>query len=367
MKTNPQSNTHAAGLVLPGGGARAAYQVGVLKAIADCSGFEQVPFRAIAGISAGAINAAGLAQHADQFSTAIAKLESVWGGMRTDDVFLMDYGRLQRFMGSSNKPSALLDNAPLKALLQREFAPERLTRVLANDLLEGLAITASNYTTGEATTFVQTAQPRAPWHRRRNDSVATRLTHEHLAASAALPVLFPPQPIDGAYYIDGSLRMSAPLSPAIRLGADRILVIGVRHEGKETGVPQGKPGLGEIAGYTLDSIFAENLNIDIERAEQINAIHRLLTPAQRRACGRRAIEVMVIRPSEDPRALAARHSMRLPRGIRLFLRTVGSWGHEWRLPSYLLFEGEFASALIDLGYRDGLKLRPKLEAFLGIT
>lgn len=351
------------GLVLPGGGARAAYQVGVLKAVAAVTGSRPLPFSAVSGISAGAINATALVQRADDFIEAVEALERIWTGMRAGDVYEIDVARLQGLFSRVRRPIALLDNAPLAHLLRRELDPDALGRVIAGGRLRGLAVTASNYTTGDATTFVQANAALHAWdHHRR--SVQTRISAEHLLASSALPLLFPPQRVGADWFVDGSLRMTAPLSPVINLGADRILVIGVRHEALRPGIQQlFIPGLGEIGGYLLESIFAENLDADLERAQQINTMLGMLPTWRRNHTGRKRIEVMVMRPSSDVRVIAARFSSRLPRSVRLFLRTLGGWGRDWRLPSYLLFEGVFASALIELGYRDGLRHRPALEAF----
>jgi len=352
------------GLVLPGGGARAAYQVGVLKAVAAVLGVDRLPFTAVAGISAGSLNAAALAQHADDFTAGVEQLERIWVDMRASDVFEIDVQNLQSLFSRSVRPTALFDNTPLSKLLQRELDEGAIGRVVGSGLLRGLAVTASNYTTGEATTFVQASPDIHFWHHQRRDSVPAQIGPDHLMASSALPLLFPPQRVEGQFFVDGSLRMTAPLSPVINLGADRILVIGVRHEapGEGDGGMQ-PPGLAEIGGYTLESLFAENLNADIERMQQINQMLGMIPWWRRDHTGRKRIEVMVIRPSQDVRELAARFSMKLPRSIRLFLRTLGGWGNEWRLPSYLLFEGAFTSALLNLGYRDGLKHRPALEAF----
>jgi NTE family protein len=235
---------------------------------------------------------------------------------------------------------------------------------LKNGHLKGLAVTASNYSTGEATTFFESSIESLHWHDRRRDSVRTCIGVPHLLASAALPLLFPPQRIGSEYFVDGSLRMTEPLRPVIKMGADRILVIGVRNETLPLGDEgEYQPGVAEIAGFTLDSLFAENLNTDIERMKQINRMLNHMNWWQHKKAGLREIKVMVIRPSQDLRVIAARFAVKLPRGIRLFLRTVGGWGHEWRLPSFLLFEGIFARELINLGYYDGLKQRPKMNAF----
>ncbi len=337
----------------------------MLKALADVIDSTASPFRSIAGVSAGAINGMAIAQHADNFSEGAHYLESIWSNMTSSDVFTMEYNALQAFVGSGGAPGSLLNNAPLGTLLQQTLgAPDAISRQIKNGHLSGYAVTASNYTTGEATTFFQARPELIAWHTRRRHSVATRLDVDHLLASSALPMLFPPQRIGGEYFVDGSLRMTQPLSPVIKMGADRILVIGVRNESLPVGdFSERAPGIAEVAGYTLDSLFSENLNTDIERMEEVNRLMEAVPFWRRRKLRKRSIRVMIIRPSEDLRNVAARFSVQLPRGIRLFLRTFGGWGKEWRMPSYLLFEADFAKALIDLGYRDGLKLRPSVQRF----
>ena len=353
------------GLVLPGGGARAAYQVGVLKAIAAIADCHTLPFRTIAGVSAGAINAMGLARRADDFAEAVLHLERLWTGMKPGDVFSMEYSALQKFLTRDHKPVSLLNNTPLRQLLVREVPDDgAVGRHISSGILDGLAVTASNYSTGEATTFFQAQPELLAWHTRRRHSVPAIIGVPHLLASSALPLLFPAERIDEHYFVDGSLRMTQPLSPVIKMGADRILVIGVRNETLPVGDEGGaQPGIAEIAGFTLDSLFSENLNTDIERLQMTNQLVDALPFWRRRGLRKRRIEVMVLRPSLDLRKVAADYSVQMPRGVRLFLRTVGGWGHEWRMPSYLLFDGRFAQALIDLGYRDGLKARQALQAF----
>ncbi len=354
------------GLVLPGGGARAAYQVGVLKALADVVDGGALPFSSIAGVSAGSINGMAVAQYAHNFSEGVLRLEDIWLNMTSSDVFTMEYGALQAFVGGgSGRSQALLNNAPLGALLERTVGDrDAVAARIREGHLDGLAVTASNYTTGEATTFFQARPELIAWHTRRRHSVATRIEVPHLLASSALPILFPPQAVGAEYFVDGSLRMTQPLSPVIKMGADRILVIGVRNESLPVGDFKAEaPGIAEVAGYTLDSLFSENLNTDIERMEEVNRLIAAVPFWRKKRLHKRPMRVMTIRPSEDLRVIAQRFSVQLPRGIRLFLRTIGGWGKEWRMPSYLLFEADFARALIDLGYRDGLKLRPSVQAF----
>jgi NTE family protein len=337
--------------------------VGVLKSIAALLDSVEVPFKTIAGISAGSINASFLAQRADHFEEAVEHLEALWSGLRTEDVFTNDFSAFQGLLSKENTLASFLDNAPLREWLEREFDSGGVARGIAGGHLTGLAITASNFTTGEATTFFEAREGTLPWHHPRRDSVATRIEPEHILASSALPLLFPPELVGSDYFVDGSLRMTEPLAPVINMGADRILVIGVRNEQLASDRPETAPGLAAIAGYTLDSLFSENLNNDIERMEQINTLLSQMSWLGRRKSKWRRIRVMVIRPSVDLRVLASRFTVQLPRSFRLFLRTMGGWGHDWRLPSFLLFESAYTTSLMELGYRDGLKLRPQIEAF----
>lgn len=216
---------------LPGGGARAAYQVGVLKAIAAIADCHTLPFRTLSGISAGAINAMGLARRAGDFTEAVLNLERLWTGMRPGGVFSMEYSALQKFLSRHGKPVSLLNNMPLRELLTRKVADDgAVARHIEHGILDGFAVTVSNYSTGEATTFFQAHPETLAWQTRRRHSVATTIGVPHLLASSTLPLLFPAERIGNHYIVDGSLRMTQPLSPVIKMGADRILVIGVRNE-----------------------------------------------------------------------------------------------------------------------------------------
>lgn len=363
-------------LMLPGGGARGAYQVGVIKALMDYLPGPESPFPIIAGTSAGAINAAVMASHAEDFREGAASLELFWATLRSGQIFrsgwrhnlatglhwlaAMTLGGL----GVAN-PRSLLDTAPLQELLEQEVNTAGIADCLDRGMLEALLVTASGYSTSRAVTFFQSARSIRGWDLPRRTGRPTRIAALHLMASAALPLLFPAIRIGHEYFGDGGMRHAAPLSPPIHLGADRLLIIGIREETPDP-EPTGNtryPELGDIGGYLLDAIFMDYLANDLARLRRINRTLSLMSESQRADSGLRIVEALQINPSEDLREIAARHLHRMPASVRTLLRGVGVWG-PGRLPSYLLFEGEFCRDLIELGYRDGLAARPDVERLL---
>jgi NTE family protein len=369
--------TDITGIMLPGGGARGAYQVGVLKAIRDLIPAGHNPFPVICGTSAGAINAAVLASHADEFAVGVDRLEHFWASMhcsrvyRTDALSVLGSGlRLLLTLASGGfldmAPPSLLNNQPLRAFLQREMKLDGIERAIEKGALRGVAVTTSGYSTASATSHFQAQADVQPWQRARRQGVAAKLTVSHLLASAALPLLFPAQRLGHEFHGDGGMRMVAPLSPAIHLGARRILVVTTRDESPDPppGQPAPYPSLGEIGGYLLDTIFMDRLTADLNRLKRINRTLELIEPARRSQTPLRPIETLVIRPSRDLREVTGRHASDIPRAVRVLLRTLGGWGRDWRLASYLLFEAPYCQELIDLGYQDGMNASKKIERFL---
>ena len=370
-----------AGLLLPGGGARGAYQVGVLNAIADLNGSNRNPFPVIVGTSVGAINAAYISSQARSFSSGVKGLEKLWSSLHASDVYRTDFATIAlcglRWLlsltfggfGIAN-PQSFLDNEPLANLLSRELQFSQIQDAIDAGALRAVGVTASSYTGASAVTFVQSVDEIMEWQRSRREARKCRITLDHILASLAIPFMFEARQIGPEYFGDGSLRLTAPLSPAIHLGADRILVIGSRDHVRDKS-PSGSsvptyPNLGALAGYMLDLIFMDNLDNDIERLRRVNDTLALLDPAKKNRSELRHIEIMTIDPSKDLRVIAGQHAHEVPWTIRMLLRGIGSWDSEWRLPSYLLFEPPYINQLLELGYADAMAEKQKLSDLLGL-
>jgi NTE family protein len=381
MTSRPACNNTA--LVLPGGGARGAFQVGVLKAIAElmppraCN-----PFPVISGTSAGAINSVVLASKARHYSVAVDELERVWSHFRSKQVFRTDSWTM--FKSSMHwmtaivfgglivgAPRSLLDNTPLRSLLSRNVRFPRIQASIDNGYLDAVAVTAASYGSARSMTFFQAAAGKQQWARTRRVGIRQELHLDHLMASIAVPMIFPPVRIGGEYFGDGAMRQATPLSPAIHLGADRILVIGVRDETADPeadpGSPQPFPSMAQIAGYMLDTLFMDGLYSDLERMTRINQLIDSVEPLKRTGTliKMRPIDTMVIVPSKDLRVIAHKHRKELPLPLRALLRGVGGKSPaENRLLSFLLFERGYTQELIDLGYQDAMAVKDQLRDFV---
>jgi NTE family protein len=389
--------TPTTGLILTGGGARAAYQVGVLKAVAairrDAAPWDRSnPFPVITGTSAGAINAAALATHCDNFDAAVAALAQVWEDFRAEQVYRSDAlgvirtGARWLTMMSLGwviarwrraRLRSLLDNSPLEELLTKVVAVDRLPEVLKSGHLQALAVTASSYSSGTHVTFYDALQAFEPWNRSQRVAVRSPITVPHLLASAAIPFVFPAVSLDfegvTEYFGDGSMRQSAPISPAVHLGARRILVIGAGRMHEPPGrrkVSGAYPNFAQIAGHALSNIFLDALAVDVERLQRINNTLSLLPPEALASTSLRPIDVLVIAPSQRLDDLAAKHVNALPTPIRALLRGVGvsGKGTDTRgaaLASYLLFESAYTRELVSLGWADTMARRDEVTGFFG--
>ena len=370
-------------LVLPGGGARGAFQVGVLKAVAELMPPGSVnPFPIISGTSAGAINSVVLASKARRFRLAVAELERVWGRFHCDQVYRTDSLTMLKsslhwlaaiVLGGFvvGTPRSLLDNSPLRSLLNRNVRFPRIQMAIERGHLEAVAVTAAGYGTARSVSFFQAAKGNPGWSRTRRVGTRDTLNLNHLMASIAVPMMFPPVYLGGEYYGDGAMRQATPLSPAIHLGADRILVIGVRDETAdskgEPESPQDYPSFTQIAGYMLDTLFMDGLYSDLERMTRINQLIDSVAPQHRTGALTRmsAIDTMVVLPSKDLRVIAHEHRKQMPYAVRALLRGIGgSSPKENRLLSFLLFEQAYTQDLIQLGYDDAMKVKDQLRNFI---
>jgi NTE family protein len=372
------------GLVLTGGGARAAYQVGVLRGLAGIVPDLRIPI--LAGVSAGAINVTHMASRPGPFAADVEALQEAWCGVGVGSVFRADgpslFGRGARAIGrlasgglsGLGPPRGLVDTSPLREFLRHMLGADesRLTgirRNLAAGRLDAVAVTASSYTTGRSVTWVEssTGHEYQPWDLPQRTSKRARLSVEHVMASAALPVMFPAVRVGQAWYGDGGIRLTAPLSPAIRLGAERIIAVSTRYQRSrsEALAPSvlGYPPLAQILGLLLNAVFLDLIDGDAQNVERVNALLDILPPERRP--GLRRIELLVLRPSRDLGRLANDYEARLPRALRFLTRGLGT--RETRsndLLSLLMFQNDYVQALLELGQRDVEARRAEVEVFL---
>jgi NTE family protein len=365
-------------LVLSGGGARAAYQVGVLSALAELAPRLEVPI--ITGVSAGAINALALAAHWGPFDRAVRLLRRDWSRLEPRHVFdvrttsLM--GALGRLVLRGLIPGrrgaavhGVLDPQPLRQFLARRLPLTGVARNIDAGRLRAVALTATCYGDGATVTFVQGAPDIPTWSRARRYAVPAVLTVEHVLASSAIPLIFPAVRLEPGFFGDGSVRQTAPLAPAIHLGAGRIIAVSVRSSAPARRPPDGAteyPPSAQVFGLLLHSLFLDALDTDAERLDRMNAVLPYLAPAERAARGIRPIGLLLVQPSRDVGVMARGYTTQLPPLLTAVVRMMGGRqvaGSDFL--SYLRFDRGFTSDLMDLGYHDALARRGEVEAFLG--
>jgi NTE family protein len=373
------------GLVLTGGGARAAYQVGAIRALAEIVGPGPLPFDVLAGISAGAINSAVIGCGAEDFPRSAERLRETWASLTPDRIYKTGALKLasigSRWIrdlsagGLIGKTGInfLLDPSPLRQLLESALPIGRMRRHLRNGRLRAVALSATSYHTGAGVTFFEGAADIEPWTRSTRIGVRARLTLEHVMASAAIPFFFPPVKIERTFYGDGCVRMHYPMSPAIHLGAERIVAISVRHlrdpaatMADEAAAKIDELPVSEIAGVLLNAVFLDSLDSDLERLTRINRAVALIPREKltRSDLDLRPIPALVLRPSQDLGKLAADEYHRFPSMLRYLLKGIGATGHAGEdLLSYLAFEPIYVQRVMDLGYQDTLARRPEIEDF----
>ena len=363
-------------LILSGGGARAAYQVGVLKAVAEmlpdhCDN----PFPILCGTSAGSINTAALASNADNFKAGVEKINQVWSNFELQHVFYADAKSLfKRILNwawtqlgpgkTSEGPSSLLDNQPLRELLATHIHFDKIKTFIKDGRLTAYCVTACSYSTGESTTFFDGQTSIQDWQRTHREGIRENIGLDHLMASSAIPVIFPSVEIKSEHFGDGSMRQTSPISAALHLGAEKVLIIGLRMEKEKVTVKkEHRPSLGQISGYVLDTLFLNSLNSDIERMERMN--RTLQDGNDNSKDNLKVIEHLVINPSQDIANIAMKHYLELPKSFRTALKFLGmSKANSRRFISYLMFTKTFCQELIELGYQDGKRQSDELKSFL---
>jgi NTE family protein len=378
------------GLVLTGGGARAAYQVGVIQAISEMSHpvtpKKECPFNVITGVSAGAINGGYLMSRADDFRVAAQGLWDLWSNLHSEKIYRTDAASFAS-MGSmwlktvgmggllgQKRANHLLNTEPLRELLNQELKLDRLPQFFKDGTLRGVSVSATNYLTGTAISFFDGIDEIQPWARSTRFGIKNPITVEHVMASSAIPVFFPPVKLEGALYGDGCIRLTSPLSPAIHLGADRIIAIGIRYfrsqeqtiELNQT-LKRDELTIAEIGGVLLNAVFLDSLETDIERMERVNSTlsliaheHRIKMPSMLKQ-----IPVLALRPSQDLGHLARGTLKEFPKIIRYLLKGVGAKEDKgWDLLSYLAFEKAYTAQLVDLGYNDTIRKKDEILEFM---
>lgn len=369
-------NKNNRALVLSGGGARGAYQVGVLKGLSQICKEKNIsdPFQIYSGISAGAINVAYLASHADNFHYGVEKLVDLWGQLRSEQVIATDMLRMgriaARWLGElslgalvgSTPGRALLDTAPLGKLLRDHLDFSSIPTHIQNGALRALAITATDYSTSNSVTFVQGHEDIKDWQRLRRRSQKTIISHEHIMASSAIPLLFPPVSLGNRFYGDGCVRNNSPCAPSIYLGADNLFVIGVRHQTPTPNTSSAAtPSVAKIVNVLLNAVLLDGIEMDVEHLHRMNKL--LKAHEGEYKASYRTVDAQLISPSQDIGRMALQKEKKLPGVLRYLLKGLGRVEDASEIISYLLFDSSFCTELMSLGYQDAISHREQIETF----
>ena len=359
-------------LILSGGGARGAYQAGVLKGLAEIlPEKKQSPFQIVSGVSAGAINGAKLACDIDSFANAVEKMNYLWSQLSTEQVFKTEFLSMNTFsfglLGGQKKIDSLLDTSPLQDLLKKHCDFSKIAKNLEAGHFESLIITANNYNTNSAVSFVQSTKEDVTWHESRRLALFTKINEQHIMASSAIPMLFSPTQIGSHFYGDGCIRNNTPCSPSIRMGAERLFVVGVRTQmNAEVSSPEvstdKSPSMIRIVNTLLNAVLLDSVEQDVYRIQRINQLADHVDK-KNQGKGFKKIPALCISPSQDIGHIARAHAHHLPRLIRMTISALGSLDEASEIISYLLFDSQFCRKLIDMGYNDAMDSRKQIEDF----
>lgn len=365
---------------MSGGGARAAYQVGVVRAIYEIIGKKNNLFDVISGNSAGAINATYLAASSENWDVATHNLSELWMRVKPQNIYdlrkrtISDIG-MKLISGTvfggmtpkGNSVNHLLDTSPLQALAEREIEFADIGKNISRKNLHGIALSTTNYNSGSSVVFYEGSEHIKDWARSDRFSFRTELRVQHMMASSAIPFFFPPVQIGHSFYGDGCIRQTTPLSPAIHLGSDKLIAIGVRHAHGQDKMrhmaftPMSQPTMGQITGVMLNSIFLDSIDADVERLRRIN---ELISEGAHPEL--KSVPILMIRPSRDLGKIASNVTEQLPPIMRYLLKGIGVSDHEGLdLLSYLAFDVSYTKPLIELGYEDAYKLKEEIIRFIG--
>lgn len=380
-----ETKTPKIGLVLTGGGARAAYQVGALRALSDITKFEKIPFTIISGFSAGAINGTWLASRCENFDGATKSMWDTWASMTTDKVFttssisLMSIAlrwlkdrSLGGLLQKQSQINFLLDTTPLSEFIKSNIDFDNLNTHLDMNRLHGVAITAANYRTGHSTIFYNGSADIQDWKKFNRVSVRTSLKPEYVMASSAIPIFFPPVQVEDSYYGDGMIRLNAPLSSAIHMGAEKLLVIGIRGPRPalhSDAIVANTISVSEIAGTILNGLFFDSLDADLDRMQRVNRTLSVMSYEELKLLPDqlRKIPLLNLKPSEEMANLPNCEMTRLPGALNYLLRGIGVTPVKGRdLLSYLSFEPGYLQSLLKLGYEDTIRRKEQVQEFFEI-